>query len=141
MGEIRKLLLVYLLLLFVLLTACNEKEDSYEPVIGYKGEDYERIYSEIQNGMTKTEVFALFEGDPDSPGEPFIQGGISYETIVWVGDDGSNIGCDFVEHICNFKQGWTLEGGYERESPEPKETKRSEELIIEQLKKSGSIPN
>lgn len=94
----------------------NSKEEiTYTPTIGFKGEDYEQLYEQLEEGMKLEEVKNLFEGEPDTVGDVYWEDGKKYQTFGWIGDDGSGIGCDFVDDICNYKNGWTSDGEWERE--------------------------
>lgn len=123
MGRISKIILISLIAIGA--TGCSKEPETTPlmeemiPVTSYDRSDYKSLYNQLEEGMSIEEVSKLFGSDGDDIMEEHWEGGKKYQTIDWYSHDRkSNIGCDFIDDICSYKNGWTVKNGktvWERE--------------------------
>jgi hypothetical protein len=99
----------------ILITGCSEdeKEAASEVTweIHYEDQDYEKLYSQVQEGMT-LEEFKISFGVPGEELEVFKVNGEKHQTVTWNGTE-TFISCYFVDDICDYKNGFN--DGWEKE--------------------------
>ncbi|MFC0471895.1 hypothetical protein ACFFHM_15675 [Halalkalibacter kiskunsagensis] len=118
-GAIFTLIGVFIFIVIVSFVYFSKEEETtvttVQRIISFNGEDYEKLYAQLEEGMTIEEAKGLFNGEPDTVGDEYWEDGVKYQTFWWHGDDDSNIGCDFVDDVCDYKNGWSVEGGRKKE--------------------------
>lgn len=103
----------------IMLTGCSSSSTNDIPTMeelipntSYDSAEYDELYEQLREGMTLEEVSLLFDSSPDSEGELWEQNGKKNQTLDWFSHDRkTNIGCDFVDNVCEYKNGWSTLSG------------------------------